>query len=160
MSPRDSRVGVIEYSDNANVIFHLNKYQNIKDVKEAVENIQPSRGIGLSTDEVLKTAAKEMFTVKNGAQPGLPKVFVLFTSAKSTGSQPLRDMGKSLKELGVTIYVVGIGGKVDRDELTGLVPGRRDKLISVTDPYQIRLIIWNIITPILNRVPKRKFKHW
>ena len=52
VSPRDSRVGLLEYSDQVNVVFHLNKYTNSKDVVDAIDNVQPSRGIGRVLDEV------------------------------------------------------------------------------------------------------------
>lgn len=67
-----------------------------------------------------------MFTVKNGARPGQPNIFILFTSGKSTGTQPLQPAVKQLQELGVTTYVIGTSGEVDRDELTAVAPGDDD----------------------------------
>lgn len=52
VSPRDSRVGVLEYSDTVNVVFGLNQYENNKDVLDAVDDIQPSLGNGRVLDEV------------------------------------------------------------------------------------------------------------
>ena len=52
VSPRDSRVGLLEYSNQVNVVFHLSKYTNNKDVVDAIDNVQPSRGIGRVLDEV------------------------------------------------------------------------------------------------------------
>lgn len=52
VSPRDSRVGVLEYSDQVNVFFHLNKYTNNKEVLDAIDGIQPSLGNGRVLDEV------------------------------------------------------------------------------------------------------------
>jgi predicted fused transcriptional regulator/phosphomethylpyrimidine kinase len=52
VSPEDSRVGLLEYSDRVNVIFHLNEYNNKKDVQDAIDVIQPSLGNGRVLDEV------------------------------------------------------------------------------------------------------------
>lgn len=52
VSPRDSRFGVLEYSDQVNVFFHLNKYTNNKEVLDAIDGIQPSLGNGRVLDEV------------------------------------------------------------------------------------------------------------
>ena len=52
VSPQDSRVGVMEYSDQVNVVFHLNKYPNNKDIIDAIDGIQPSLGNGRVLDEV------------------------------------------------------------------------------------------------------------
>ena len=52
VSPQDSRVGLLEFSDQVNVVFHLNKYTNNKDVIDAIDNVQPSRGNGRVLDEV------------------------------------------------------------------------------------------------------------
>ena len=52
VSPQDSRVGVLEYSDQVNVIFHLNQYRNNRGVLDAIDDIQPSFGNGRVLDEV------------------------------------------------------------------------------------------------------------
>lgn len=52
VSPEDSRVGVMEYSDLVNVVFHLDKYENNKEVVNALDDIQPSLGNGRVLDEV------------------------------------------------------------------------------------------------------------
>lgn len=158
ISPRDSQVGVLEYSDKANIAFHLNQNRNVKDVKEAIQNIQPSLGAARVTDEALKSVAMEMFAARNGALPGVPKVFVLFTSGKSTGSQPLREAATALREHGVMTYVVGIGKRVDRDELVGLVPGGEDVLLLIDQPDHLPGVVPDIIRSILNHTPKSKFK--
>ena len=52
VSPEDSRVGLLEYSDQVNVIFHLNEHQNNKEVLDAIDDVQPSYGNGRVLDEV------------------------------------------------------------------------------------------------------------
>ena len=88
-----------------------------------------------------------MFTVKNGARPGQPKVFILFTSGKSTGTGPLQPFVKQLKSLGVTIFVIGTSYDVDRDELSSIAPGNKDDVF-VTNDY-------NDLSPLISKIALR-----
>ena len=101
---------------------------------------------------MLKSAAMEMFAVKNGARPGQRNVFILFTSGKSTGTQPLQLAVKQLQGLGVSIYVVGTSGDVDRDEVTSVAPGNEDGVFLVDDVSHIAGVVPSIIMKVLNRV--------
>ena len=100
---------------------------------------------------MLKSAAMEMFTVKNGARPGQRNVFILFTSGKSTGTQPLQLAVKQLQGLGVSIYIVGTGDNVDRDQVTGVAPGNEDGVFLVDDASRIASVVPTIIMKVLNR---------
>ncbi|XP_046851485.1 collagen alpha-3(VI) chain-like [Xenia sp. Carnegie-2017] len=151
VSQQDSRVGVVEYSDRVDVAFHLNKYISKKDVVAALNNIQPSIGNGQNLNEVLRIVA-EMFTVKNGARPGQPKVFILFTSGKSTGTEPLQQFVKQLKSLGVTIFVIGTSYDVDRDELSSIAPGNKDDVFVTDDCNDLSPLISKIALRISNHV--------
>ena len=93
----------------------------------------------------------EMFTVKNGARPGQRNVFILFTSGRSTGVQPLQPAVKQLQGLGVTTYVIGTSVNVDRDEVTAVAPGDDDGVYVVDDASRIVNVIPKIIMEILNR---------
>ena len=97
-----------------------------------------------------------MFRVKNGARPGQRNVFLLFTSGRSTGSQPLQPIVKQLQGLGVNIYVVGTGDDVNRDEVTAVAPGNNDGLYLVDDASGIAGVIPKVIVEILNRDPVGK----
>lgn len=93
----------------------------------------------------------EMFTVKNGARPGQRNVFILFTSGRSTGVQPLQPAVKQLQGLGVTTYVIGTSVNVDRDEVTAVAPGDDDGVYVVDDASRIVNVVPKIIMEILNR---------
>ena len=100
---------------------------------------------------MLKSAAMEMFTVKNGARPGQRNVFILFTSGKSTGTQPLQPAVKQLQRMGVSIYVVGTSDNVDRDEVTAVAPGNDDGVYLVDDASRIAGVVPKVIMKVLNR---------
>lgn len=92
-----------------------------------------------------------MFTVKNGAGPGQGNVFIVFTSGRSTGAQPLQPAVQQLKGLGVTTYVIGTSGNVDRDEVTAVAPGNDDGVYIIDDDGSIDSVTPKIIMDILNR---------
>jgi hypothetical protein len=93
----------------------------------------------------------EMFTVKNGARPGQRNLFILFTSGKSTGTQPLQPAVKQLQGMGVSIYVVGTSDNVDRDEVTAVAPGNDDGVYLVDDASRIAGVVPKVIMKVLNR---------
>ena len=101
--------------------------------------------------QVLKSVAMEMFKVKNGARPGQRNIFILFTSGKSTGTQPLQPTAKQLPEIGVTTYVIGTSDKVDRDEVSTIAPGNKDGVYFVDGSTSISGVVSRIIMKILNR---------
>ena len=94
-----------------------------------------------------------MFRVQNGARPGQRNVFIIFTSGRSTGTQPLQPVVKQLHELGVTINVIGTTDDVNRDEVTVVAPGNNDGVYLVDDASHIAGVIPKVIMEILNRDP-------
>ena len=57
-----ARVGVIVFSDQATVKFHMNTFKSKQDVLQAIEMIEYTRGVTNIAD-TLKTMRTQMFTV-------------------------------------------------------------------------------------------------
>ena len=126
ISQSETHVGVIEFSNQANVILPLNKLFESTSIKDQVKRIVPSGGKETVTDEVLRKSADEVFDVKSGGRPGALKVLVIITDGKSTGEEPPKRAVKPVKEKGVRVYVVNIGEDTDKDELKDIVPTEKN----------------------------------
>jgi collagen type VI alpha len=126
ISKSETHVGVIEFSNQANVILQLNKLFEPTSIKDQVQRIVPSRGKETVTDEALRKSADELFDVKSGGRPGALKVLIIVTDGKSTGKEPPKRAVKPLKEKGVRVYVVNIGEDTDKDELKDIVPTEKN----------------------------------
>ena len=112
ISRENTHVGVIEYSDQVSVKIPLHQFSTAQQLKEAVQNIQPSKGRGVLTDQVLDKAAKEVFSPSSGGRPGASKALVILTDDPSFGSRPVSEAVKPLQAMGVFVTVVAIGNRV------------------------------------------------
>ncbi len=129
ISRENTHVGVIEYSDAVSIKLPLHQYFTIQELTEAIRGIQPSRGRNVVTDEALKTAADDVFSITSGGRPGAAKVLVIITDDASSGSQPISEAVDPLKKAGIQVHVVAIGNRVSRKELEDITS--EDKRIHV-----------------------------
>jgi hypothetical protein len=136
ISPEETRVAVIEYSDRPEVLIFLNDYKDRNTLQEAVDDIRPSRGPNTATDEALKLAAEHIFSPERGSRPGASKALILVTDDMSTGTQSLRDAAEPLRKKGVPVYVVTIGSRYDVKEIKDLSPSP-GYVISVDQPKDV-----------------------
>lgn len=155
ISERETHVGVIEFSDKANVILPLNKFFEPATIKDQVERIVPSGGKETVTDEALRKSADEVFDVKSGGRPGASKVLIIVTDGKSSGKEPPKRAVKPVKEKGVRVYVVNIGEETDKDELKDMVPTEKN-IYPVKTPKEIPSITPKLIDDIDKDIKKRK----
>ena len=156
ISEPETHVGVIEFSDKANVIFPLNKLFESSSIKDQVQLINPSGGKETVTDEVLQKSADEVFDVKSGGRPGASKVLIIITDGKSTGEEPPKRAVKPVKEKGVRVYVVNIGEDTDKDELKDIVPTEKN-IYPVKNTDEVPTVAPKLVEDIDKDIKKRMF---
>ena len=122
ISKRDTHVGIIEFSNQANVIIPLNKLFERTSIQDQVQRVVPSGGQETVTDEALRKSADDVFDVTSGGRPGATKVLIIVTDGESTGKEPPKRAVKPVKEKGVRVYVVNVGEDTDKEELKDIVP--------------------------------------
>jgi collagen type VI alpha len=81
--PDRTRVGLLYWSDDAQIGFHLNQYSTRQDVIQAIRKI-PYLGNRTNTAAALRTLRREMFTLEHGDRPGARNVAVLVANGDST----------------------------------------------------------------------------
>ena len=155
ISEPETHVGIIEFSDKANVILPLNKLFEPTSIKDQVQRIIPSGGKETVTDEALRKSADELFDVKSGGRPGASKVLIIVTDGKSTGKEPPKRAVKPLKEKGVRVYVVNIGEDTDKDELKDIVP-TDENIYPVKNTDEVPGIAPKLVEDIDKDIKKRK----
>ena len=90
-------------------------------------------------DKALRLAQNEMFTEKNGARLGIPKLIILLTDGSQTwtdGSEDPIVVSEELRKSGVNVVVVGIGSRVNSKELKAMA-GRDDRVFSADSFEQL-----------------------
>ena len=126
VSADGSRAGVITFSYFAKHSIKLKDYSDISSFNDAVDKI-PLMGSTTRIDKALQLTQKELFTLSNGARSGIPKILVLLTDGSQTQDADAVDPGDIADELrntGIRILVIGIGGGVNQTELEHLGGGK------------------------------------
>ena len=155
ISESGTHVGVIEFSNQANVVFPLNQLFDSTLIKDQVQRIVSSGGKETVTDEVLRKLANEVFDAKSGGRPGASKVLIIITDGKSTGEEPPKRAVKPVKEKGVRVYVVNIGEDTDKDELEDIVPTEKN-IYPAKTTTQLPSIAPKLVEDIDKDIKKRK----
>uniref|UniRef100_A0A4W4GL21 Matrilin-1 n=1 Tax=Electrophorus electricus TaxID=8005 RepID=A0A4W4GL21_ELEEL len=113
VSESKAHVGLVQYSSSVKQEFPLGRYNNKKDLKEAVKKMAYMER-GTMTGQALRFLLDNSFTPNQGARPGVAKVGIVFTDGRS--QDYIGDAAKKAKEHGFKMYAVGVGNAVE-DEL-------------------------------------------
>jgi hypothetical protein len=148
-----SHAAVVEYSDNPMLKIALNDYTNLDRLKEGVDRIHPSRGEGVATDRALRFVASDVFTLERGSRAGVPKIVVILTGSKSTGSEPLKVAAKPLLDRGAKVIVIQSGGG-ENPELKNITTEGEDGVVTVSEEHQLSVLGENIARKIVAAVDK------
>ena len=108
MVSKRTRLGVISFSDNAEINIHLDDFNNVTRFVEKVNKIPWIMG-KTSTTLALNKAYEALFGGQGAARPLVPRVIVLITDGSGTGS--LREVLKKLRGKCTQLFGVGIGTK-------------------------------------------------
>lgn len=119
ISRKDTHVGVLEYSDEISIKLQLHQYFTIKELRQAINEIVPSRGRDVVTDEALKVAAEDVFSITSGGRPGAAKVLVVITDDPLTMTTD-DTIIEPLKKAGIQVHVVAIGNNVPQEVLKNI----------------------------------------
>ncbi|XP_059426445.1 matrilin-4-like isoform X3 [Carassius carassius] len=116
VSPKGTRVGLVQYSSRVRTEFPLSMYQTKEEIKKAVMNVEYMEK-GTMTGLALKHMVESSFSEADGARPAeknIPRVGLVFTDGRS--QDDIQEWAKKAKEAGITMYAVGVGKAVE-DEL-------------------------------------------
>ena len=108
-----TRIGVVTYSEHPRTAISLDQYASRQSLDTAVDNTLMSP---LSSPSLLGqglAAVKQLFYGK--PRPKTPKILVVITGGKS-GDDVIKPSA-ALKALNMTIFCIGVGQNIDRNEL-------------------------------------------
>ncbi|XP_064632992.1 papilin-like isoform X2 [Lineus longissimus] len=158
------RVGVIIFASyrHSRIALHL-KDQNTDIVKliafiETIERL--SRGQTTHTYWTLTNLLPKSYLAANGGREGVQKMAILMTDGGSKDSKYFKESGlASIEKAEVRMYVVGIGDKVDKQELLDIagsssrvfLAGSYSKLAAIANPVHKDL---NCVTTPVCSQPK------
>ena len=114
-----TRIGLMYWSNNAFVAFHMNDYGQVKqDVVEAIRRV-PYLGNWTQSQEALRLVYQAAFQRHNGDREGVPNVAIFVSDGNSNVFPELTPVQASVCRMnGIRMVAVGIGDFVNRVELS------------------------------------------
>lgn len=131
ISDKLSRAGVVTFSLNAEHSIKLSDHKNFSTFGKAVDKI-PLMGSTTRIDRALRLSQNELFSLSNGARPGVPKLMVILTDGSQTNDIDAEDpslVADEIRRAGIRVLVIGIGDGVNPEELLRLA-GDKDNVFS------------------------------
>ena len=166
ISPTATHIGVVEFSEKAKLKIPFDRTYNPKELKRLVNEIEPSDENRRNTDLAFQLAKRELLSPGGGSRSYVPRIVILVTAGRSTGRISLRNAVQPLRGDGVRVYVIGVGDRTDRRELTSVVADKKD-LHEVNTPEETPLVATDVLNGIKSYTKKSKisgiirtFKMW
>lgn len=122
ISEAGTHVGIVEYSDEPSIKLRLNEMFDEKLINTLVGIMSLSEGESANLDKALKNSVDKVFSVALGGRPSAKKILVVIAASNTTSKEALKKAAQPLKERGVRIYVVPVGGESDPQTLAVLQP--------------------------------------
>ena len=124
VAPNSSHAAVISYSDKPILIGRFLDYllgQSFEDIVDSVALTGGRRNI--------QEALQQTQRMLTSARPDVPRVVFLITygqQARELGSQRLREMAKSVRDMRAVLYIIGVGVDDNDPQLLPIVEKRSD----------------------------------
>ena len=144
ISQHGPHIGVIEFSDQADLKIKLSDHYDLESFTMKLSDIEQTSGQNTVTDEVLRMAASAAFRSTSGGRPTAQKRLVILTASKSTGAEPVQEAVIPVINEGIQVYVVAVGSKVDREEVQGIVGPNNDRLFFISGANGLGLLVRRI----------------
>ncbi|KAF6737816.1 Cartilage matrix protein [Oryzias melastigma] len=109
VSDLKAHVGLVQYSSTVREEFPLGRYNNKKDLKDAVKKMAYMER-GTMTGQALNFMVENSF---GRSRPGVAKVGIVFTDGRS--QDYIGDAAKKAKDNGYKMYAVGVGNAVENE---------------------------------------------
>ncbi|XP_015750459.1 PREDICTED: uncharacterized protein LOC107330348, partial [Acropora digitifera] len=137
VGPDATHVAVVAYSTNPKLEFTFGTLSGADITEEKygqlINKIRFQRGFTY-IDKALKMADEQVFIPNAGMRPTVPKVLIVITDGEQTttgGFTPLDIASQGIKDKGIVVYSLGIGGNVDSDQLKQIASSEDNVFISV-----------------------------
>ncbi|CAH1784805.1 unnamed protein product, partial [Owenia fusiformis] len=134
ISSNQTRVAAIIFHNEAEVIFHLNRYTNREDVISALRNLPYNAG-STATKEGLESLMSDMFQEANGDRSNVPDIAIVVTDGAAKTGNPI-PAANAAKAAGVEMFAIGIKtAELNIEEVNGIASEPTDIYASVVDDF-------------------------
>ncbi|KAK6187377.1 hypothetical protein SNE40_005423 [Patella caerulea] len=130
-----TQVGAVTFSLGYHKEFLLNTHTDKKSVLKGIRDIQYSYGYRTDTGNALRFARKVVFRPENGARSYLPQIVILTTDGGSSNSRLTLSEARKLRDIGVKVFAIGVGVRINERELKGIGSRPSDDYTVMVDNF-------------------------
>ncbi|XP_048833731.1 collagen alpha-3(VI) chain [Brienomyrus brachyistius] len=145
------RVAVVQYSNNPQTEFELNRYESRAEIQHAVKGLSFLGGAEANLGAALENVAESLLGSEAGgrAEEGVPQALVVISAGPS--SDDTKKGIRALKQANVFTFSVGIGS-VDLTELEAIATDKSFVAASdITSAAQLRDVILSFVNGVAQR---------
>ena len=125
--------GMIQFSADAEIIYHLNAPESAVNITIDNMDRDPST---TRIDKALRLAQSQLFTRINGDREFIPNVLFVALDGSQTKAQGWENpngIADEIRAAGTDIVVLGIGNEISQFEILQLAGGRQDRVFYAKD---------------------------
>lgn len=114
---------VVSFSYKIELSINFDDHNNMTSFGDAVDQLNIHKSPVRRIDNALRFAQTHIFNKSSGVRERVPKTVVLITDgpqANVFGADDPTEMANKLRELGVHVFVVGVGSTIEESELNGI----------------------------------------
>ena len=130
------QVGIITFHTPVKREFDLDKYQDKKDLKNAIMSIA-YKGGGTNTGKALEYLHSNSFSRASGHRPGVPKIGILITDGYSSNKVYTRNEAKNARLKGIKLFAIGIGNSLDTTELQSVASEPKSQFVFTAASFHL-----------------------
>ena len=132
ISSKGNHAGALIFSTAPSLRVKLSDHANSENFNKAIRKM-PLLGGTTRIDLALEKAFTELFSLQNGMRASTSKLLIILTDGKQTkdyGYVPLHSAIAPFHQSGIKVIVIGVGSKVDKDELSRMVVDQNDLFLA------------------------------
>lgn len=137
VSPDESRVGLVTYATDAQIMMNFHRFSDPEALTEARDAVRVKPHTGKYTGQALSLAKEGLF--EKGRRPDALDVLVLMTDGPA--SDDVTIPSRALRDMGVKLIAVGIGNQVDKAQLRDVASDPDEEHVFTADFDSLGTII-------------------
>lgn len=154
IGPQAMQVGMVRYNSRNFLEFNLNKYSNITELKNAINNVKYTPG-NTATGSAISFMHYNMFARASGYRVGVPKIAVVITDGRSQQTWKTREESKAAQRDNIMMFAIGITSHINKAELASIASKPVEKhMISLKSFLALESIVNSLANKTCKVIPK------
>lgn len=134
MGATQTRVGVMSFSNWAQIEINLYESTEKEELKRKIDNIRQLQA-NTNTGDALRLLRNEAFKLEQGSRPWVRHIALILTDGESQNKTTTQFEARACKDSKIELFAIGIGESVSYRELRGIASNPKSKYFILTSDY-------------------------